>query len=342
MATDTKKQHYVPRLLLKNFCSNTRQIFVFDKSKEKTFCTKDLMNIAQENHFNEITDKTGKKHSVEPMYSEIENKVAPIIQKIIKTKKIWDLTQQEKIILSEFMLIQTLRTRAQLENLKYMSSKLIKFTGKVLLYKDPKMQKSIKKLGISMEQAEQLLNDAAIEFNENYIKTLNLNLINKFFTEDTNILKRIINMEWFLFKDSTKSLWISDNPLVMYNDKNFGPYGNIGWMVPYIQIYLPLSDDLILGLWCPLIFKEIGEEFIKLAIKAPSIARQWWRSQDFLVARDNKTCITLSTDNVMFYNSLQVEYSERFLFSSKNDFSLVNKMISDNIKYKSGFRPNIH
>jgi hypothetical protein len=38
------------------------------------------------------------------------------------------------------------------------------------------------------------------------------------------------------------SLYISDNPITLFNQKNFGFYGNLGLRCPGIEIYLPLSS----------------------------------------------------------------------------------------------------
>ena len=41
--------------------------------------------------------------------------------------------------------------------------------------------------------------------------------------------------------------WISDNPVVMSNGF---PYGEIGFTEKGIEIYMPISQDFVLGFWC--------------------------------------------------------------------------------------------
>ena len=46
---DTKRQHYVPRFLLKHFCANGHTINVTDIIENRTYLA-NIMNVAQENY----------------------------------------------------------------------------------------------------------------------------------------------------------------------------------------------------------------------------------------------------------------------------------------------------
>nr|QWP89203.1 hypothetical protein IHCLGBEB_00006 [Escherichia coli] len=50
---------------------------------------------------------------------------------------------------------------------------------------------------------------------------------------------------------------IGDNPVVLKNSNDFGPYGNLGLAVRGIQIYLPLSSTLMLAMYCPSIREQM-------------------------------------------------------------------------------------
>jgi len=52
---------------------------------------------------------------------------------------------------------------------------------------------------------------------------------------------------YLLVKDCPGELYISDNPMVMHNNKDYGPYGNIGLAVPHIEIYY----QIVLAYMCP-------------------------------------------------------------------------------------------
>jgi Protein of unknown function (DUF4238) len=48
-----------------------------------------------------------------------------------------------------------------------------------------------------------------------------------------------------------ESLYISDNPITLFNSKDFGFRGNLGLACFGIEIYLPLSSHLTLAIFCP-------------------------------------------------------------------------------------------
>jgi len=61
----------------------------------------------------------------------------------------------------------------------------------------------------------------------------------------------MVDKRWLLFEtDAQHPFWLSDNPVVLHNDEDLGPRGNIGLAVPGIQVYLPVSPTLLLGLLC--------------------------------------------------------------------------------------------
>ncbi len=51
--------------------------------------------------------------------------------------------------------------------------------------------------------------------------------------------------------------------------------------------------------------------------------------------------ISYLPQNTLNFNSLQVEFAERFLFSSNTNFSIAEKMISDNECFRHGPRYTI-
>src|SRR5207247_1512339 len=65
---------------------------------------------------------------------------------------------------------------------------------------------------------------------------------------------------YLMLRDCREEIYTSDNPMVMHNQKQYGPYGNIGFAVPHIEIYYPLSPDIVLAYMCPLTMKEIEAE----------------------------------------------------------------------------------
>lgn len=115
-----------------------------------------------------------------------------------------------------------------------------------------------------------------------------------------------MNRSWVLFKTEDLLFYISDNPIVLQNKTNLK---DLGLMSPAVEIYCPISKTLMLGMF--------GQSC-------------------------KKETVLLSKDDVIYYNSLQVKNSLRFIYSSTRDFALAEKMIKNNPKIKEGIGSLIH
>ncbi len=107
MEKEPVRQHYLPRMYLKNFVNGNNKIWVFnDITKEtKELSIKDTTVIK---HFYTIEDKNGSKdYTLEHKLSEIETICSPIIDKLINKEHI---TYEEKYSLSVFIALLQNRT----------------------------------------------------------------------------------------------------------------------------------------------------------------------------------------------------------------------------------------
>ncbi len=118
------------------------------------------------------------------------------------------------------------------------------------------------------------------------------------------IFKKIImNKIWVLY-ESNNSFLISDNPVTLQNVINTNKLrGTLGIDSPGIEIYLPVSPSLTICMFCEKFFEQSGH-YIK---HIPNLISE--------------------PEKVENLNSLQIENSERFIFSHKNDFEFVEKVI---------------
>ena len=101
-----------------------------------------------------------------------------------------------------------------------------------------------------------------------------------------------------LFESLDDNLYISDNPVIFYNENNDNERGNLGINSKGVQIYLPISSSLVLAL---------------------------------LENRKNKkTDDTISNNKavVLFLNNMQINNADRFIFSKFNNFELVYKVLN--------------
>jgi len=376
---ETKKSHKVPQFILKNFASRSKHkinktkyfIYCFHKLEEKAY-ELSLSDACAENKFYEtILDKDMVKRifgedilqenkriavkGIEQMFSKLEDKAAPVIEKIVKDKSINDLKVKHKTILASFVAFQYLRTDYHKNNLrKIAASDKEKRTEIASVYgvELPKNEYDEMSFYADSEEGGKLLHsDSLLD------KSLN-----------KRIFLQIINKEWVLFEASRNNPFIiGDNPVVLHNDnKDYGFLGNLGLACKGIEIYFPLSSRLALGFLCPSIIAKIEESYKKeidkldskishyvplcnlgkddsIKIKSRQIIEKLEEKKKYLFEFKKETelmqsseIVNLGDERVIRLNCLQIAFSSRFIFSSKNDFSLVKRMIKDDPSFKSG------
>ena len=313
MKQQTKKQHYVPRLLLRNFCfKNTQKVYVFDKEKEINFIS-NITNILHENNFYSL-QLLGKETCIEEFFIPLETQASPIIQKILTDESLINLTNNDIICLSKFSIIQMFRTKYAIESYMHISREFLRKAKKII------------KSNHNLNPIDSCLPDE-VDYNSAKIGTMTMviEMCEKF-------VPRLLDMDWLLFSTTSQfPFWISDNPVTLHNDHTFGPYGNLGICVPGIQLSIPLSPKFTLCIWDK---KNISDMF-RYSILKPNKNNNVDR---ILNGYMTKMPISCSPDNVIFYNSLQVVFSERFLISDRKEWGLVENMISEDKRYKKGLR----
>lgn len=149
------------------------------------------------------------------------------------------------------------------------------------------------------EQLKGFINQGPVNFanDETFMNSRDLWLST--FDQMPELAKYLMRKKWFLLKSSNQ-FYTSDNPVVLQNVINNRPNrGNLGLNSEGVEIYCPLSPSLTLCLACEKSFGEIPY-----------------------------TLIYCNYGQVERINSLQVFYSDRFVFASSNDFDLAVDMLS--------------
>jgi hypothetical protein len=113
----------------------------------------------------------------------------------------------------------------------------------------------------------------------------------------------IVNtMKWILFVNRTSMpFWCSDHPVNRFNYIDARPYGNLGLLCRGIEIHCSLSPTISVSVCDPTAYYSLPNKY---------------EIQDIR--------------NTEFLNWLQVYYSTRYVFSDKDDFSLVQKILEEN------------
>jgi hypothetical protein len=143
----------------------------------------------------------------------------------------------------------------------------------------------------------------------------------------------IAEKTWILLSNQTpRPFYTSDNPVAFQNHQVNGP-GSIGLGVPGIEINLPLSKRLVLAMLCTSyeedIRKAIGRTDIlrRTGVLPPEYEPGARRLKDFVERVERGDVIEQSPENVTNVNSLQVRYSDRYVYSSTDSFELVREML---------------
>jgi hypothetical protein len=312
--TTAKMHHYIPQFILKNWCRTHKMVInVFDKNTERDWKTSEK-NIAGESHFYNHTD-SGNPISLESNLANLEYMVSGTVNEIIRTESLGKLKDTERALMALFVAVQFSRSprlRTQIGDLN------IKLKGKMeKMY--PHAKDSIQK-----------------QFSNVDHKLMSLHMI----SDSQEIAGHIMNKNWILLKDQNDSFYIGDSPVTLHNDERDGAYGNIGFAIKGIQIYLPISPSLTMAFMCP----SVSEVFTRNSDISFDDARKFLGSEGVAGVRKAKEWknsilgrgyVSSSVDNGIFLNHLQVKFANRFIFGGSDNFGLVRKMISDNPAFKS-------
>jgi hypothetical protein len=155
-----------------------------------------------------------------------------------------------------------------------------------------------------------------------------------------------LDKDWVLVATSRKRPFlVSDKPLTRQNLIDRPNRGNLGLETPSIEIYLPLSPIRALAMWCPTMTELVHRSALSLNARTESLAAGSAPDPDGVIAMSNALLsggpVQYSQANVENFNSLQVVWSERYIFSSANDFHLAEAMLADHPSLKRGPRSTV-
>lgn len=220
--SEKKRQHYVPKFLLKNFSvnGNNKQINIYNVINNTTINSASLKEQAAENYF------YGKDGVIENNFEKLETESAKIFSNII-LEKLPIYNSCEHLVILHFTL--TLGSRTLYKTNEHIE--LINKFLKNIASKDAKMKDLLNKYEIKVQNPS----------------TYSLKLI-----EESLPLVRDLKFKLLVNKTEIPFI-ISDNPVVYYNQflegkKKVG--SNIGVAVKGLQIFLPISP------FCELLFYD--------------------------------------------------------------------------------------
>jgi Protein of unknown function (DUF4238) len=311
--TADTNQHYVPQFLLRGFhTGNEAQIWAFDKTTSKSFTTA-IVSVASEYGFYNILGSAELDGSIR----KIEEATAPIIRKIRERRSLAAIDEHERIWLSGFTALQMVRTKGFSERSQDMMRQI---TNAVTQRSGGKLPEKIRKqLG---------LDEPGTEHEKSLAIILGL-------TRD--LVGELQKKHMVLCRsDGSSSLWIGDNPVALENSVNPGDgiRGMLGLGVPGIEVYLPISKDLVLAHMCP----TIAAVYSRIQDEARSMGFTSAHAGPYLRAVEYGIAIPMEKENIRFQNSLQLGFAERFVYSSVDNFEDARDIIAGTPRRRKGPR----
>ena len=321
-----KKQHYVPRLYLKEFAINQEQdkINVYDKARNKFRTNQNLMNVASENYFYDFDletiynncsderkaefhkmfgeDATPKsvrdEHLVEKFLGEVvEKPYREFLNKLISSidraknnswclKNCMCLSEEDKKEFSYYLVIQYLRG-------KYLTNSFEEFCGKVVGMK-------ISSTTSKVAQIKSLMNPTIINM----------------------IRSTILKHKWVIYINNTGfNFYTSDRPFInqVHKFKDGIPYTQFD--APGIEIVFPITKYAIL-----VIYGEEAYEIMQLT-HGKNIY------PDEMKPEDRRFREIKNVKQVEYYNTFQIAYSINEIYLSDNNKEFIEQILKAHPEY---------
>lgn len=315
-----KVQHYVPRFLLRRFANaEDDNVYVFDKWEELEFPARPK-RIAAVNAFYDLKIPEGVI-TLEPALADLETKVAEITDSIVQEESLAHLGEEERHTLAVFVAAQHMRTEHFRRNIADM---------------DEQLSSRLKDMGIDPHQ---VANYRPFQGDEE-VKAFSLRML---VSSTALIAATIEEKDWMLVRSSKETpFMIGDNPVAMHNERKSGFYGSHGFMVPGIEIYMPIDPDYSLYFVCKSNGDAIRDSWRKLSelrSYLPPNAKVLQHEERLATLHDaleHQEALHMTSDNLLHHNSLQVRNAGRWVFSRTGDFGLVRRMIDENPAIKKG------
>jgi len=306
---ENRKHHYVPQMLLRNFASEKReQLFAFDKWESRRFQVA-VKDAATERGYYayKSEDESG---CAEEFFAHIEAMVAPTIKKIVTGRRLPKLSKKERHSLDRFAVAQMLRSKNHRAVHDHVGE----------LMRDLAEREGTPEFKAWVGQPDPEVTKAGL------IKNLRRDV--------PGFLPYIQNKDLLLYiTDELKPLLIGDSPLVRTNSgRDARHQGTTGLANRGVEIYLPISPTLSLGLMCPSIGQMMREVALAYGRQSPPIVF------DYLLGLESNRPIKLIATNIDYLNSQQVSSAERYIYSGTDDFRLVEEMINSDELLRRGSR----
>ena len=318
-----KNAHYIQQAYLRNFSSNSEvwkpnnqkkkaRIFVFNKYKNSI---ETIGNTPKELKYGQKTKSIVKESEFYSLAMEqimrrfYETSITPIFDKLIKNPKLVNLTEEEREITANYILLTWARTKECRKLLKEIYVKTVR-----IFAEDHKGKK---------------LPNIAIEMDPKFLRKTHEDHMMTFLApnrdEHRNLFHRLLNLHWKIIKTKFPNTFLtSDNPVVFFNSyyEKEKKKGN-DYMNKQIENFKKHMDfDNWEG------FVEVRGEFGK-AIANKGVEIYLPISPKICICLyDEETTKTLLTPSKI--NREIILQADKYIFSHHNNLNFIKKIISKN------------
>lgn len=296
MANEPRKHHYIPRSVLRNFsiAGDQRSVFVFDKTSGRSFASP-IGDAGAERNFYSVD--IGDRHiNFEPLFQSLDDRLASLVAMLTSTPSLEALDAVDRYDLAAVTACQLLRTKMQR-------------TSPLDLARQLSQRARESGLDVPEEKADE--------------QKTRLGSLERLIALD-EIAGVLATKDMILVRTPCPCLWTSDNPVTLYN---VFPYGRPALKAPGVEIYHPISPQLCLGFMCrslgEILAESLDPEHPRPATNNPQMVR-------LLASIRDGVPLEGDTNYSTYLNELQIRNSSRFLYGSRDDFSLAQEVIAHN------------
>ena len=299
---------------------------MIDLASGKSFPTS-IDNIMGERRFNEWWLDEECVATIEPA-GRIESHVAPLVEQIRQAKRL-ERTPEERGDLALLMAFQFIRTK----KIRLMPERIL-----------AQLRRQVAKMGFDPSKIKGLPELGREALKKQHAE-LQINGLNDF-------VSMLADKQMFLMTaPEGASFYLGDHPVVLHSDEERnGRLGGLGLGVPYVQIYLPLSADLMLCAYCPAVLGQLmkvrdkgmaaGQGMMLRALMDGKVSAQRMKAiVDGAKEFDEITPmidairigqpLPINREQVQCYNSLQAVYAHRFLVDPDGQFDVAREMVGE-------------
>lgn len=315
MAKGTKKQHYVPQLLLRRFADENERLFVYNMAADKAFPST-VKDTGHQNHFLSVPALDGDDGPgayYERLFQKYEGPAMGAIRDVEAALasgvlKVVGDTQREA--LARFIAVQYVRTPAAREQSLQLEELMKRVLAQEIAKRneldttDPSIASAIEKFARTDPE-----NEAALHAER---------MLRPDFIDE--LAAMFSGHVWLLGVNNTPApLYVADHPVAVHGHverpgRGLGP-GSYG-----AEVIVPLASKLQLSLF--------ERKFIQDEIPP-------------LEQLDGSVYAELTPENVEFQRSLQVQAAQQFIYCAADDFGLARSMCERDPGLRDPLRPRI-